>query len=68
MNARTALDEVHALDRGAQPVGGALDERRVERAGDAQLDRAPRALTLGLDAASSTDGVSPEMTSWPGQL
>ena len=50
MNARAARRNVHPLDRRPQPVGGARDERRVERARDAQADRAARALALRLDA------------------
>ena len=45
---RHRLLELHLLDRGAQPVGGARDERRVERARDLELDGAAGSLALRL--------------------
>src|SRR5581483_9639714 len=45
-----ALDEMRALDGGPKPLRGAGDERRVERAGDAQLHRAAGAFERGLVA------------------
>ena len=48
---RPRIGEVDLLDRRPELVGRALDERRVERAGDAEPDRAARAFALRLGAA-----------------
>src|SRR5262245_4950372 len=53
---RDRVAESHPLDRGPEPIRRASDEWAVERPGDLQLDRAPRAELLGL-GADLADGV-----------
>ena len=45
------LAEADLVDRGSQPLCGTGDERRMERAGDAKLDRPARPFLLGTRTA-----------------